>query len=303
MRQNGAIFMGVGIGALLCAAGYYLYQGLHAEEGSRIILFLGLFVLLFAPTPLFIYRLYSLLGASYRLERDGLRLHWGLRTEDIPLVDVEWIRPAGDYTALVALPGKPGTARLPLPWLRWPGALRGTREVEGLGKIEYFASETGHLLLIGTARSIYAISPSDPVGFVKAFNRFAEMGSLSPIPPRSVYPTVVVSRLWSNPAARGLLLAGLLLSGVLLVWVILAIPTRPQIQLGYVIPGVTTEPSPSERLLLLPVLDVFAFLGDLLLGLFFYRRQASRVIAYLLWGAGAVSPLVFLVGVLYILRG
>ncbi len=302
-RQNGTIFQSVGITALLLASGYYFYLALQVQVGSRILLYLALFVLLFAPVPILAYRLYCLLGASYRLERDGLRLHWGLRTEDIPIAEVEWIRPAGDYGSLVAPPGEHGTAHLPLPWLHWPGSIRGAREVEGLGTIEYFASSPGSILLVGTAKRIYAISPANPVQFVKAFNRFAELGSLTPIQPRSVYPSVVVGRLWSDPAARYLLLAGVVLSAALFLWVILAIPTRAEIQLGFVPSSTPSEPSPSERLLLLPILDGFAFIADLLLGLYFFRRTQSRVLAYLLWGAGALVPALFLAGVGFILKG
>jgi hypothetical protein len=47
--------------------------------------------------------------------------------------------------------------------------------------------------------------------------------------------------------------------------------------------------------LLLPVLNGLFFLADLLLGLFFFRREETRPLAYLLWMCSVmVSGLLFL---------
>lgn len=301
-RREGILFQTAAILILFTGGSYSFYQAVEARASSSFLLFLVLSLVLLAPVPWLIYRLYALIGARYLVDRDGLRLRWGLRSEDIPIIHVDWIYPASDYATLLRdLGRKPG--RLPLPWLRWPGALRGVRSVEGLGTIEYVASGTRNLLLIGTANRIYAISPANPTEFAKAFNRIAELGSLSPIPARSVYPVVVVNRLWSDRLARWLVLGGLGLGIILLAWVGLAIPTRASISLGFSPAGATLDPSPSERLLLLPVLNGFAFLIDLLVGIYFFRRADSKFVAYLLWGASSFTALLMMIGVAFILRG
>ena len=70
---------------LWAGGGLAFWSSLRQDSGSNVIFYLMLSVFLLAPTPLLLYRLYALLQASYTLERDGLRIRWGLRGEDIPL--------------------------------------------------------------------------------------------------------------------------------------------------------------------------------------------------------------------------
>ena len=307
-RRNGVLFQaGAGL-ALLALCGACLWQATREPTEPGFLALLLLAVVFFIPTPLVIYRLYALLNARYSLERDGIRIHWGMRYEDVPLPEVEWVRPASDLAALVPDQGKRRpwpTPRggVPLPWLSWPGALLGSRQVEGLGTIEFLASTTGELLLVATTRRIYAISPADPAAFLRSFGRINELGSLSPLPQRSIYPASFLSRIWSDRLAAALLLAGLGLSLALLVWVVLTIPARASISLGFSPDGTPFEPSASERLLLLPVLNTLAYLVDLVGGLYFFRRQALLPVAYVLWAAGVLSPLIMMVGVAYIIKG
>jgi hypothetical protein len=53
--------------------------------------------------------------------------------------------------------------------------------------------------------------------------------------------------------------------------------------------------------MLLPVLNTFIFLADLLLGLFFYRRTEAQPLAYLLWGSSILTALLFIAAVIFIL--
>jgi hypothetical protein len=184
----------------------------------------------------------------------------------------------------------------------------GTRRLPDGRKIEFMA----------TPRSIYAISPADPADFRRKYQRYAEMGSLTPLAPRSVYPTFLVNRVWNEVPARYLLLAGLALSLILLVWVSLVAPGHTQISLGFEPDGSLREPVPAVQLLLLPLLNGFFYLTDLALGLFFYRRgdqqlptvalpdgrtiPAGQALAYLLWSSGMMTPLLFLVALVTILR-
>lgn len=59
---------------------------------------------------------------------------------------------------------------------------------------------------------------------------------------------------------------------------------------------------PAVRLFLLPVLNAAFFLGDTLLGLFFYRRVETRLASYLLWGVSVLTAALFLGAVFYILK-
>src|SRR5574341_880246 len=103
---------------------------------------------------------------------------WGLRSEEIPSSAVLWVRPAAELGD-----------NLPLPWLRWPGAVIGLHQRAGDASVEFMASETQQLVLIATPKGIYAISPDDPAAFLSTYHRLNELGSFSPLKARSVYPT------------------------------------------------------------------------------------------------------------------
>ncbi len=272
------------------AAGASVYLALQQQVGSYSALLLLLSLALLLPIGLGIYRGLALLRASYTLERDGLRLRWGLRSEDIPLPEVEWVRPASDMGF-----------SMPLPFLPFPGAILGTRVVEGLGPVEYMASDYSKMLLLATPEKIYVISPADPKSFQRAFQRTIEMGSLTPIPAYSTQPAAFLQRVWSDLPARTALLAGLALTIALFVLVATVIPTRASLPLGFDKAGQPMAGGPPERLLLLPVLATFSLVIDLAGGMFFYRYQDTQPIAYLLWTAGALTPLLLIAATLLLI--
>jgi hypothetical protein len=281
------------IGALLLisAGGYGLWQAFHATIGPSFLIFLIPSLLALGLAAWLIYRGYALRGAHYILERDGLRLHWGLRLEDIPMDTVVWVRQAEDLES-----------RLPLPWLRIPGSVLGSRNLTGIGDVEFFASSWHGIVLIATSERIYAISPQDPQVFLSSFQRFMELGSLSPLPARSVYPTILLTRVWQARLARYTILLGLGFSLLLLIGASLAIPGRDQISLGFTSSLEPRDPIPAVRLMLLPVLNGFFFLADFLLGLFFFRQDENQSLSYLVWGGGALTALLFLLGMIIVLQ-
>ncbi|RPJ43086.1 MAG: hypothetical protein EHM21_11990, partial [Chloroflexi bacterium] len=116
-RRRGLLFHALLILGLGGASALAFFYGLNQQSGSvqtySVLLWL-VSLLLFAPLPWIVYRAFALARASYRLERDGLRLRWGMRAEDIPLPDVEWVRRPADLAT-----------SLPLPPLHWPGAILG----------------------------------------------------------------------------------------------------------------------------------------------------------------------------------
>lgn len=267
-----------------------LWQASLADIGPAFLLYLlpalGAIVIL----PALAYRLFALRSAVYSLEREGVHLKWGLRVEDIPIANVTGVYLAAEQNWPV-----------PLPRLRWPGAVLGHRRLPGGENIEFLAADVRKLVLIATPGRVYAISPANPQAFLFAFQRCTELGSLSPIASRSVYPTLILSQVWQSAPARFLLLVGLIFSLVLLIWVSLAIPGRSQVILG-ARPGVTGDAAPAVRLLLLPVINSVFFLMNFFLGLYFYRRSESQVFSHLLWMSSAATAFLFLMAVFFILR-
>jgi hypothetical protein len=292
------------------AIGVSIWQLLQIEVGP--VFFLG-FVFAFLSAsllPMLVYRAYALWGAYYTLERDSIRLHWGLRVEDIPMKNVRWVY---SYTELKKRNGQ----RIPFPWLRLPGGIVGVRRFSNGMPLEFMASSMAQLVLIATQKRIFAISPRDPQDFMTVYRRFNELGSITPIQARSIYPSLLFNEVWRDRPSRYLLLVGVLFNLVLLGWVSLVIPTRPEITLGIL----SDEPSPSARLLLLPLISGFFFLLDTVTGLFFYRRGTSglqppdpysgrrrwlllvpgKVLAFVVWCSSLVTALFFFGSVYFIL--
>src|SRR5512138_80265 len=188
--------------ALLAAVSVFGFMNLtHAQVGPAFVLYLLMALLAFVPIPFLGYRAYALLRADYYIDRDSLAMLWGLRVEDIPLTDIEWVRPASDLT-------RP----LLLPRFRLPGAVLGTRRHPDLGLVEFIASSSRNLILIATSKRIFAISPRNAAGLVQTFARATEMGSLTPTEAKSVYPSFIVTQAWESRIARFLWISGLLLN-------------------------------------------------------------------------------------------
>ena len=290
-RRVGLAFHLLVILLLLAGTVVGLLQATRASIGPVFLLYLLPVLVSAALIPVLGYYGYALYRSSYMLQRDGVHLHWGLRIEDIPMDIIRWVHPLEELDGALFL-----------PWLHWPGALVGRRSSPGLGEVEFMASSRGSLILIGTTEKTFAISPEDPQGFLATYQRLNELGSLRPLPARSVFPTFLLVRVWSSRPARALLLTGLGLSLLLLIWVSLAIPTRTQVTLGFDASGIPRDPIPAVRLLLLPVINSMVFLVDTLLGFYFYREAEAQPLAYLSWAGGVISPLLFLVSVFFILQ-
>ncbi len=281
-RRYGLIFLSLVTLILTGAGGLSIALSTSQQEQSRFTGLLLFGVILLVPVPLILYTLYSLLRGQYILEREGLRLRWGLRAEDIPMSHIEWVRPMKELGF-----------RVPLPLLRFPGAVLGSVYSHELGAIEFLASDPDSILLIATPEKIYAISPENVSAFMRAYRYVAELGSLHPITSQSIRPMVFLAHIWQDQIARRLILTGGGLFLALLVSSGITILTRATVPLGYSPQGASLAPVPSIQILLLPVLGLL-FLGtDWIIGVYFYRQERTLPAAYLLWGSGAVTLLLF----------
>lgn len=261
----------------------------RASVGPTLVLYLLVFLAGILPLPVLGYRAFALLRADYVLDRDSLAIYWGLRVEDIPLTDIEWIRPASDLNS-----------PLRLPLFSLPGAILGITRHPDLGPVEFVASTRRNLLLVSAAKRTYAISPEDAVSFLAAFRRAVELGSLIPADAVSQYPSFLLARAWKDRAARFLWLSGFLLNLGLAAWVMFLVPALDRVALGFDASGAPLAAVPSVRLILLPLLSAVLFAIGLLSGLFFYREDRRRYLATLVWASSAFASLLFILAVLFI---
>lgn len=286
----GTIFL-VTLILLLSAAGVWgIWQTTNAQVAPDLLLYLTPVLLFLSLVPILIYRLYALHRSRYILDRDGIILEWGWRTEIIPMHKVIWISRTKDLTS----PPKP-------PLVRGPGSIVGKRSATDDANIEFLASSMKQPVVIATQTHYYVISPHRVDKFLEAYHRVVELGSLNPLSPQADRPTFVITQLWGKRPILILNALGALLTLSLSIWTITIIPNREQISLGFSPQGVPHEPLPSVRLILLPILNTLTYFGNLVLGLFLYRSPQNRLWAYLLWGSSFCIGLVFHISLFYIL--
>ncbi len=288
-KRYGILLHGVVLLVLGGVSGFGFLNLTRAEVGPSFVVYLLMALLASAPMPFFGYRAYALFKADYYIDRDSLAMLWGLRVEDIPLTDIEWVRPASDLTHPLALPR-----------FRWPGSVLGTRRHPDLGLVEFIASSPRNLILIATAKRVFAISPKDPAALVRTFARATELGSLTPAEPKSVYPSFIVTQAWESPVARFLWVGGFLLNLGLVVWVGILIPSLTRVPFGFDAFGAPNDITSSARLILLPLISALMFVTGIATGLYFYRWDRTRPLSFLLWISGAICAMFFLVGVLFL---
>lgn len=257
-----------------------LYQ-LGSSPISPVIVLWVTMPLIGLPLALVVvYRLYGLLTARYRLDRDGFYLVWGQSREQIPLSMVK----------SVEVVDQAGASLRPDPGLWWPGCVVGrTRSADHAG-MEFFATGLGgRLVLVNTEAGSLAISPADPSAFNRAFVDATRMGSLEQIPALSRRPDYFSSRMWNDRLARGLLLGGLILDLLLLGFLAIRAPALGEsVPFGFGPGGVPDPMVPPGRLLLLPLIAGLCWLGDLALGAWLYRREREKPIAYAVWTSALV---------------
>jgi len=289
-KRRGMIVHGVLILvlAVIAIAGFISLS--RTTVGPSFLISLLVAFIAFIPLPFLAYRTYSLLRADYHMDRDSLAIYWGLRVEDIPLTDIEWIRPAEDLTRPLSLPA------LPLP-----GSLLGLRRHPDLGVVEFLASDVKKLLLVATAKRVFVISPENPSALAQTFARATELGSLAPAEAKSVYPSFVVSQAWESGAARYLWLTTLFLNLGLFIWASLIIPSTARIALGPQFAGSELATVPSSQLIIFPVASLLLAVTGWIAGLYYYRWEKERVLAFIIWGSSMLMSLLFLLAVLFII--
>ena len=289
-KQRGLIIHGIVILVLAISAGIGFINLIQVEVGPVFLTSLLVALASFTPIPFFVYRAYSLWQADYHLDRDSLAIKWGLRVEDIPLTDIEFIRSTNDLTTPLTLPS------LPLP-----GGILGMRRHPDLGAVEFLASDSKKLLLVATAKRVFVISPDNPIKLTQTFARAIELGSLSPVESKSVYPSFVFTQAWESGLARYLWLTTLFLNLGLFIWASLIIPSTPFVALGPQFLGKALETVPSSQLIIFPVASLLLSVASWIAGLYFYRWEKERVLAFIVWGSSTLMSLLFLLSVLFVI--
>lgn len=290
-RQRGLILH---VGLILAAALASMALLLLASRTALGPVFLGYLLGAFAiavPIPLLGSRLFSLLRSHYTVSRDGIILKWGFREVHLPVTEIAYVELAED----LLFP-------LEYPRMQWPGAVIGSHHQDGLGRVEFLASERARLVMVGSGEHVYVISPDRPNQFVLHYRQITELGSLAPLKPYSAAPTFVALDLWRMPRMRVLLVFTGVVSLAMFAVVAWFVPGLEQVSLGFDGQGQPLPPVSPGQLFLLPALNIILVAASYLLSLLLFRLRTQHPFVYALWAGNALTSLLFLLAVMLILQ-
>jgi hypothetical protein len=290
-RKAGNIIHGIAVILLAAITTLTLWRASLAISSTAFLVYILGSTIAIGLLLVVIYQMFALQRARYILANDGISLYWGLRREDIPINLINWVGSADQ-----------NRMKLTKPFLRIPGAVLGVQRQADGKEIEFLAARLSKLVIIVTPEHIYAISPLDENAFLQTYRRLSEFGSLTPIQSISDYPTSLLARSWADLPARYLILTSIFLALGLILWVSLSVPAHLQTALRLNPDGSPVELVPGIRIMLLPVINTFFFITDMLLGLFFYRRSDTQSLGYLMWASSALTSLLFSGAIFFILR-
>jgi len=290
-KQVGTVVQLILVLIFSLGGGWGIWGISKVQVALQLLPYLALILLFLVTVPFLIYRLYALNRSEYSLERGGIRLQWGWRSETIPMEQVNWVHLIDDLETPPQL-----------PLIYWPGAVIGRRRFQRGPEVEYLASNQKGLVIISAGEGYYAISPELGEDFINTYHQLTEMGTLSPLPEQSVQPSLILAEVYEKRPIMVILLAGAFLNITLLIWILLVIPENQVISMGFRPGGFPREALGSVRLILFPIINTTAYLANLLVGLFLFRNPENRGIAYILWGGSLLIAILFHIAMLFILN-
>jgi len=274
-RKIGLILGFIFLLIFLSATVFGVIQLAKATVSAWIILWVLLPIIGVPLSFLVGYRIYGLITARYHLDREGFSITWGLAYEQIPISEIQSCELAS--TAYENL--------TPDFTFRWPGCVVGHLDVDRDTAIEFFSTKTAEgIVLLSSNERTLAISPPDPEEFQRSYIDIVRMGSLDSIPAISQRPDFILARMWNDIRARSLVLSGIAISLLLFGYLALRANTLPEsVPFGFDPLGNPDPFAPPGRLLILPMIGVFCWFMDLLTGVWLYRRDEDRLLAYAIW--------------------
>ncbi len=284
IRRGGEWFHAVAILVLIVGAVGWAWRSIQVNISEQFLVTLIPLVIFLVLILYLVYKLYSLENARYSIDRNQIILQWGFRIESIPMSDIQWVLLEEDLKT-----------KIPKPLRRWPGAVLGRRRMRDGTPVEFIASTSKSMVLIGTEEQIFAISPQSVNKLLSAYQTLTELGPLIQPEAQSLYSTSLISQIWRDDWARILIFAAILVTIVLSAWVLITIPNREEVSLGFTSSLVPRSPIDSIRLLLLPFINAMILLTNTLVGVILYRREDYHNFAYLLWGGSVFVGVLFLV--------
>jgi len=249
---------------------------------------LGFLVFLsLGPLVFLACRIYQLLTLRYLMDRDSVTIVCGGVRRVVPLSNVSSI--------------VEGLSDLPSPRLVWLGCWLGRSQGRDIGPLLFYATEPPKKqLFLVTSSSAYALSPSNPAGFLAALEARRQMGATLPLEEKITYGTLISLPFWRDRLAQLLLGLGALANAALFAYLLARYPTLPGIlPLHFTAFGSVDRLAPKEQILRLPTIGLITFIANALLGFALHRREPLAT--YLLAGTGLLAQFLIAIALLHII--
>ncbi|MEM7344941.1 MAG: PH domain-containing protein [Chloroflexota bacterium] len=221
----------------------------------------------------FAYYAYAYAQLRYRLDRNGLRIYWGLSTIQIPITTIQEVYPSSP--ALL-----PDRFILGIPI---PGWWVGKRE-----QTTFFASSLTTAVLIRTGNDDFVISPIGREQFVDAWQKRQSFGATQVWSQTYLAPFPFDLGLWADRLGQRLFVGGILFYLILIGTIFVQYPTLAATSPLSVFEQSTSSMSQSQ-ILFLAVMATATFLINSGLGIFWHKQEA--VASYLLWTVAIIVQL------------
>jgi len=244
-------------------------------------------LLIVASVPAITYIAYltvTLLTASYSIDADYLRIHWGSTRRKIPLTEIRSVFHGSGLPASHTFSG-----------LRLPGLMIGRGELFDPSSVafeaDFYATKplAEQVLVVADGLSV-GISPQRPSPFVQ--NLKAAMAAAQPV--REFAPDAKENHSpWLDPRIQIVGAIGLLLNMALFAYVTLLNGWLPvEVPLHFNRLGLVDRLGPPSGLFLLPLIGLGSLLVNAALSWLFYTERREREIAALILSIGALLQIV-----------
>ncbi len=269
-RRLVGLLWGFGLLAALAWVDYSLLRGAVGAPVS-LVLFGRLLVAAAAlALTLFVaYSLYGLASLAYRIERNGIIIRWAAGEEVVPMPEIVAVEPL-----------RLGGRRL-AGGMGWPGCRFGQGQLEGVGRVQLYATQASRALLIRTRKRSYVITPANVDGFMSDYHTRRLLGPIARWEAGKHVPAVLDPSIRHDRLAAWLGLAGLLVNLGLFGFVSARYPQiAPRIVLSFDPRGLADRVGARAEILLLPGIGLAILLVNDILAALVHRRE--RVLALLL---------------------
>ena len=268
------------IGLALASVHYALLRTLRTVPiGPGLAFIVALWMIALALAALWLYGLVEMLSLRYRVDRNGVEIRTAFARQTIPHAAIVRIDPGESA-------GSPGRLR----GLMWPGYMRGILRAAPYGQIAVWGTEPlERQLILVTADTCYAISPTDRRGFLERYALHKALGALNQLPHRLEPIGVASWSIWRDRTFWLAMALGFALATSLAALATVRYGTLPAIvPLHWNAQGQADRLAPRSEVFAIPAIGAAVLLVNLGLALALHQRE--RIAAQLLaWGSIAVQ--------------